>query len=95
MDRHEVEHVALLARLDPGEAELARMTAELGAILAYVEKLSELDTADVPPTSHPVPLCNVTAPDVVQPSLPNEAALRNAPSRQGPFFKTPRIVDTG
>ncbi|MBE7559374.1 Asp-tRNA(Asn)/Glu-tRNA(Gln) amidotransferase subunit GatC [bacterium] len=95
ISRAEVEHIALLSRLSPSEAELERLTHDLAEILAFVAKLSELDLSEVPPTSHPVALVNVTAPDEVEPSLDNDTALRNAPSRQGPFFRTPKIVDAG
>ncbi len=93
--RADVLHIALLSRLSPSPEELERMTHHLQEILDFVAKLDELDTRDVPPTSHPVPMFNVTAPDVIAPSLDNDTALQNAPSRQGPFYRTPKIVDAG
>jgi aspartyl-tRNA(Asn)/glutamyl-tRNA(Gln) amidotransferase subunit C len=87
--REQVLHVARLARLDLSEEEVARLQTELSAILEAVSKVSELDLADVPPTSHPLDLVNVWAEDEPSPSLPVEEALANAPEREGGFFKVP------
>ena len=93
--REEALHIALLSRLSPTPEELDGLTADLDEILAYMKQLDEVDTSNVLPTSHPVRLFNVTRPDEIQPSLPNETALANAPASQGPFFKVPKIVDAG
>ena len=87
--REEVLHVAKLARLELGEEELVRLTAELGAILEAVSKVSELDLADVPPTSHPLDLVNVAGDDVPHESLPLETVFANAPERDGDLFRVP------
>ena len=87
--RDEVLHVARLARLALTDEEVVRLTAELDAILEAVSKVSELDLADVPPTSHPLDLVNVGADDEPRPCLPVEEALANAPEREGDFFKVP------
>ena len=87
--REEVLHVAKLARLELGEEELVRLTAELGAILEAVSKVSELDLADVPPTSHPLDLVNVAGDDVAHESLPLDAVFANAPERDGDLFRVP------
>ncbi len=87
--REEVLHVAKLARLELGEEELVRLTAELGAILEAVSKVSELDLADVPPTSHPLDLVNVAGDDVARESLPLDAVFANAPERDGDLFRVP------
>lgn len=93
IDVKAVEHVARLARLALSEAEKARMQAELSAILAYIDKLKELDVDGVEPTSHAVPLVDVMREDEVQPSLPREAMMANAPDRAGEFFRVPRIIE--
>ena len=62
----------MLARIDLSDAELDKMSGELAIILQSVARVSELATDDVPPTSHPLPLTNVTRPDVVRPSLSAE-----------------------
>ena len=89
IDRDTVLHVARLARLDLTEDEADRLTLELGAILEAVSKVAELDLAGVPPTSHPLDLVNVWADDEPRPSLPLEAALANAPAREGDLFRVP------
>ena len=64
--RQEVRHVALLARLELSESEEERMTGQMNGILEYMEKLNELDTKDIEPTTHAIQLQNVFRPDVVQ-----------------------------
>ena len=87
--RDEVLHVARLARLALSDEEVERLTAELGAILDAVSKVSELDLDDVPPTSHPLDLVNVWDEDEPRPSLPLEEAFANAPEREGDLFRVP------
>jgi aspartyl-tRNA(Asn)/glutamyl-tRNA(Gln) amidotransferase subunit C len=93
IDARDVEHVARLARLALGEAEVERMRAELSAILQYVAKLQELDVSGVAPTSHAVPLVDVMREDEVRPCLPRDAALANAPDPAGDLFRVPRIIE--
>lgn len=88
-----VEHVANLARLYLSEEEKAEMTNTLSSILDYMDKLNELDTTDVPPTAHIIPLKNVFREDVVKESLPREEVLKNAPEKERGFFKVPRIIE--
>lgn len=88
----EVRELALLARLALSEQEVARMTGDLGAILTYVDALRELDTTGVEPMTHAVPFDCPLRDDQVQPSLPVDEALANAPRREGSFFQVPRIV---
>jgi aspartyl-tRNA(Asn)/glutamyl-tRNA(Gln) amidotransferase subunit C len=88
----QVMHVARLARLDLGDDEVERLTRELGAILDAVSKVAELDLADVPPTSHPLDLVNVWAEDEPHTPLAVDAALANAPAREGDMF---RVSPTG
>ncbi|MHB1244073.1 MAG: Asp-tRNA(Asn)/Glu-tRNA(Gln) amidotransferase subunit GatC [Gaiellaceae bacterium] len=87
--REEVLHVARLARLELTEDEVERLTGELSAILEAVSKVSELDLADVPPTSHPLELVNAWAEDEPHDSLPLADAFANAPAREGDLFKVP------
>ncbi len=89
IDRETVLHVARLARLELGADEVDRLTSELGAILEAVSKVSELDLADVPPTSHPLDLVNVWADDVPRASLSLDDVLANAPAREGDLFRVP------
>ncbi|MFQ5803885.1 MAG: Asp-tRNA(Asn)/Glu-tRNA(Gln) amidotransferase subunit GatC [Candidatus Methylomirabilales bacterium] len=89
----EVEHVARLARLALSEEERERMRAQLDAILTYIDKLNHLDTSQVEPTSHVIPMTNVFREDKVRPSLSQEQALANAPDRQEALFRVPRILE--
>lgn len=88
----QVRHVARLARLALGEPELQRFEGQLGSILAYVANIGEADVSDVEPMAHALPLTNVLREDVVEPSLPLEQVLRNAPESDGPFFKVPKVI---
>lgn len=93
ISRQDVEHIALLARLYLTEEELDRYSNQLGSILQYIEKINSLDTSAVPPTSHPIQMVNVFRPDAVEPSLAVDEALANAPDKQRPYFRVPRVVD--
>lgn len=88
-----VEHVADLARLELSGTEKERMEDQLGKILEYIGLLDELDTSDVPPTSHVIDVHNVFREDEVKESLPVEKGLANAPDRAGTAFKVPRIIE--
>jgi aspartyl-tRNA(Asn)/glutamyl-tRNA(Gln) amidotransferase subunit C len=90
--REEVRHVALLARLELSEDEEQRMTGQLNSILGYMDKLNELDTGDVEPTTHAIQLQNVFRPDLVQPSLDRKDSLANAPGTDGVNFTVPRVI---
>jgi aspartyl-tRNA(Asn)/glutamyl-tRNA(Gln) amidotransferase subunit C len=93
LSRDDVDHVARLARLALTDADSARMLDQLSSILRYIDKLRELDTEGVPPTSHAVPLENVMRDDVVEPCLPQADMLANAPDRVDDFFRVPRIIE--
>jgi len=84
--------VALLARLELSEAEEERMTGQMNSILEYMGKLNELDTKDVPPTTHAIELQNVFRPDLVQPSLDRKDSLANAPGTDGVNFVVPKVI---
>jgi aspartyl-tRNA(Asn)/glutamyl-tRNA(Gln) amidotransferase subunit C len=89
IDREQLLHVAHLARLELREEEVERLGAQLNDILAAVSKVSELDLADVPPTSHPLDVVNVWAEDEPRASLEVGDALANAPERAGSMFRVP------
>ena len=88
----DVEHVAMLARLAITEEEKVMFTDQLNVILDYVDQLKSLDTEDVDPTSHVIPMKNVMREDKVTSSLTKEKTLQNAPEREGDHFKVPKIV---
>jgi aspartyl-tRNA(Asn)/glutamyl-tRNA(Gln) amidotransferase subunit C len=90
--RADVEHVASLARLALSEEELEALTAQLGSILEHAADVSALDTGDVPPTAHPLPLVNVFRPDEPVPSLARDDVLAAAPEVEDGRFRVPRIL---
>ncbi len=94
ISREEVAHLARLSRLALDDDELDGYAAQLDVILNAVATISEVtDAADVPPTSHAVPLENVSRPDEVRPSLPRDAVLAGAPVAEDGRFRVPRILD--
>lgn len=90
--REEVAHLANLSRIDLSDAELDHIAPQLSVILESVASLSEVASADVPPTSHPLPLTNVFREDVVTPGLSAEEALAAAPASEQQRFMVPRIL---
>ncbi len=93
LSRDDVAHLGRLARLSLTEDELDHYTTQLGVILDAVARVGEVAAADVPPTSHPLSLTNVTRPDEVMPHLTREEALAGAPAVLGERFLVPRILD--
>jgi aspartyl-tRNA(Asn)/glutamyl-tRNA(Gln) amidotransferase subunit C len=92
ISRDDVAHLARLARLAVTDAELDVFAGQLDVILGAVARVSEVAAADVPATSHVVPLTNVFRPDVVVPSLERSAVLAGAPSVEDDKFRVPRIL---
>ncbi len=92
VSRADVEHVATLSRLALTDDEIEQLTGELGAILDYAAEVSALDTADVPPTAHPLPLVNVFRPDEPRPGLDRDEVLAEAPATEDGQFRVPRIL---
>ncbi|MCI3923112.1 Asp-tRNA(Asn)/Glu-tRNA(Gln) amidotransferase subunit GatC [Paenibacillus sp. TRM 82003] len=89
----DVEHVAKLARLELTEDEKARFTEQLNAILKYAEKLNELNTEGVEPTSHVLPVKNVLREDVARPSWPLDESMKNAPEEEDGQFRVPAVLE--
>jgi aspartyl-tRNA(Asn)/glutamyl-tRNA(Gln) amidotransferase subunit C len=88
----QVLHVAKLARLALPAEKLTKFTGQLESILEYIDKIKEVNTAGVEPMAHALPITNALREDVVQPSLPVEKVLMNAPETDGPFFKVPKVI---
>jgi aspartyl-tRNA(Asn)/glutamyl-tRNA(Gln) amidotransferase subunit C len=93
LSKSEVEHVAKLARLELSAEEADRLTTHLNGIMAHFEKLQQLDTEGVAPTSHVIPMQNVFREDVTGPCLTTEEALANAPESSDGYFVVPQIVE--
>lgn len=88
-----IEHLSRLARLALTEDEKSRYGKQLDNILCYVEKLNELDTAGIEPTSHVISISNVMREDTLRPSLDREDALMNAPDKTDAFYRVPKIIE--
>ncbi|MGE5381189.1 MAG: Asp-tRNA(Asn)/Glu-tRNA(Gln) amidotransferase subunit GatC [Methylocystaceae bacterium] len=88
----EVEHVALLCRIKLTEEEKQPMTEQLSLVLAHIDKLNELDTSNVEPLAHVLPIFNVFRPDKEVRRNDADAMLNNAPDAEEGMFRVPRIV---
>ncbi len=91
--KKDVEYVANLSRLELNDADMENFAPNLQEILSYIDKLNELDTADVEPMAHVLPLKNVKRADEIKPSLSNEAALQSAPETSADFFLVPPVIE--
>lgn len=93
ISREQVAHLARLARLDCTDAELDTFADQLEVILGAVARVADVAAADIPPTSHSVPLTNVFRDDVVGPCLDRDEVLAAAPAAEGGRFEVPRMLD--
>ena len=93
IDAELVRHIGKLSRIELTDAQVETFAGQLASILDYFDKLQELDTTGVEPMAHAVEIHNVLAEDKPQPSLSPEAALANAPQRDGDFFKVPKVIE--
>lgn len=89
----DVEYVANLARLTLDKKTLKRFSKQFDKIIEYINKLNEVDTSSVEPTSHILPMKNVLREDEVEPSLSLEEVLKNAPESKEGFFKVPKVME--
>jgi aspartyl-tRNA(Asn)/glutamyl-tRNA(Gln) amidotransferase subunit C len=92
ISRQDIEKVALLARLQLTDDELAKMTTELAQIVGYVDQLGEVNTDGVEPMAHAIEISNVFRDDAVVESLPREEALANAPHRDERGYLVPAVL---
>jgi len=90
--KKDVVHVAGLARLGLSDDEMQKYEKELNDVLNFMEKLNELNTEGIEPTSHVLDIHNVFRHDVVEASLNVEDVLANAPDRDEDYFKVPSIL---
>ncbi len=88
-----IEQVSMLARLELSEEEKEIFSKQLSSIIEYIDKLNELDTTNVDPTAHVLPIRNVFREDELRPSLPKDKALQNAPHKTDDFYRVPKIID--
>ena len=94
INRVDVERVASLARLSVTDEEAERLAAELDSFLGYIETLQELDTSDIEPTSHPIPLPTPMREDLPEAPIDAELAVANAPESAGSSFLVPKVIDS-
>jgi len=92
ISKKDVEYVAKLARLKLSEIEKKAHAEQLNKILGYMDKLNQLDTTHIKPTSHVVEMQNVFREDAVNPSIPIDNALQNAPDKKDNFFRVPKVI---
>jgi aspartyl-tRNA(Asn)/glutamyl-tRNA(Gln) amidotransferase subunit C len=95
ISREDVEHVARLARLGLTDAEIDRMQVQLSHILETIAQLSEVDTSHIGPTAQVIALENVMRDDRVRGPMRRDAALANAPLREGPMLRVPVVLEEG
>ena len=93
LDSGTVRKVASLARLHLADAEQSRLATQMAEVLGYVDRLREVDTANVEPMAHPADATGTPRADVVTPGLDRDAALANAPKTDGQAFLVPQILD--
>ena len=92
LSKEDVQRGTLLARLKLSDDELTTMTEQLGQIVSYIDKLSELDTEGVKPMAHALDLTNALVDDEPHESLPREKALQNAPRSDDECFRVPAVL---
>ena len=95
ISRADVEHVARLARLGLTDDEIERIGGQLNRILEAIGRLQSVDTSSVGPTAQVIALENVMRDDVARPGISREAALANAPQREGALLRVPVILEEG
>lgn len=93
ISQDEVLKIVKLSALDPGQEDISALTKEFNSILGYVRKLQEVDASSAAATSHVHGTTNVLREDAVEPSMPTEEGLANAPERVGSFIKVPLVVE--
>jgi len=91
--QQKVEYVAKLARLSLTDEQKERLTGEMGNIISFADKLSELDTSGVEASAHAIAVENVFREDEIKPSYNRDEILANAPSQQSGCFSVPKIVE--
>ncbi len=93
IDDRTVAHVARLSRLELTDEERERLRAQLGSILEHFQSFLALDLAAEPPTAHPPEITNVLREDTVQPFLPLDEVLANAPASEDGYFVVPPVIE--
>ena len=95
IDEKLIRHIGLLSRIELTEEQVGLFGPQFADIVAYMDKLQHLNTDDVEPMAHALPIHSVFAEDAPGESLPAEQALANAPQRDGDFYKVPKVIGDG
>ena len=95
IDLEQVRHIGKLSRIELTDGQVDMFSRQLGSILTYFDKLQQLDTEDVDPMVHAVEVHNILAEDAPHASLTPDAALANAPQRDGDLFRVPKVLGEG
>ncbi len=93
LTQEEVRHVAMLARLGLSDDEVERMRTQLGDLISYINMLDAVDTSSIAPTAQILSQSNILREDTARPSLTSEDVFRNAPGKEGEFFRVPAIME--
>lgn len=94
LTREDIEKVAYLSRLELSEDEKNKLTGHINRLLENFQELQAVDTDDVEPTSHTIPVFNVFRKDEARPSLSAEDVTSNGPQVADNCFVVPRVVET-
>lgn len=93
LSKETVKYVADLSRIDLEPQELETLSKQLEGVLAFIDKLTELDISNISPTSHILPVNTVLRADTVKDSLNPDKSLANAPQARGDFFEVPKVIE--
>ncbi|HHT9108917.1 MAG TPA: Asp-tRNA(Asn)/Glu-tRNA(Gln) amidotransferase subunit GatC [Candidatus Wunengus sp. YC63] len=93
IDKKTIEYIANLSRIELSNQEKETFVHQLSDILAYIEKLNQLNTQDIKPMAYSINTTNVLRDDKLEPPISREDALVNAPSTMGVFFKVPKVIE--
>ena len=95
IDEKEVKHVALLSKLEFQAEEVSGFTQQIGDIISMVEQLEELDTTDVPVTTHGLEVSSVMRKDKATPGMDRNELFKNVKTSQDGLIKVPAMIDNG
>ncbi len=93
ISKDDVKYIANLARLGLSDAEIEHFQTQLGVILEYIDKLKKIDVSKVSPMAHVLDIKNIYRPDVVKPSIDPQKVLGLSPSKEGNFYKVPKVIE--
>jgi len=93
LKKDDINKVAHLARLELSSSEVDSLTMDMNNIIGYIDKLAELETENIEPTSHAVPVTNAFREDIRKDYFTVQKGLANAPDSEEGAFKVPKVID--